>query len=88
MHPYYMVSEDLKAGRLAVVLPDYEPLELDIYVVYVTREHLPVRIRRFLEFLKRWAKTPPDWTVPARLIAPAATRAGRRAPAQAQRIRP
>ena len=68
LHPYYMVSEDLKAGRLTVVLPDYRPLELDIYVVYVTREHLPVRIRRFLEFLKRWAKTPPDWTVPAPLV--------------------
>ncbi len=61
MHPYYMVADDLKAKRLAVVLPDYEPLELDIYVVYPTREHLPARTRRFVEFLKRWAKTPPDW---------------------------
>jgi len=65
MHPYYMVSDELRAKRLAVVLPDYEPLELDIYVVYPTREHLPVRTRRLLEFLKRWAKTPPDWTNPA-----------------------
>jgi DNA-binding transcriptional LysR family regulator len=80
MHPYYVVSEDLKAGRLAVVLPDYAPLELDIYVVYLTREHLPVRIRRFLEFLKRWAKTPPDWTVPASFVRPAlAPRLRRRA---------
>jgi DNA-binding transcriptional LysR family regulator len=77
MHPYYMVSEDLKAGRLAVVLPEYEPLGLDIYVVYLTREHLPARVRRFLEFLKRWAKTPPDWTVPAPFLKPA--RRGRRA---------
>ncbi len=65
MHPYYMVSDDLKAKRLDVVLPDYEPLELDIYVVYPTREHLPARTRRLLEFLKRWAKTPPDWANPA-----------------------
>jgi DNA-binding transcriptional LysR family regulator len=64
MHPYYMVSEELKARRLAVVLPDYVPLELDIYVVYQSREHLPARTRRFLEFLKRWAKTPPDWASP------------------------
>jgi len=64
MHPYYMVSDELKAKRLAVVLPDYEPLELDIYVVYPTREHLPARTRRLLEFLKRWAKTPPDWANP------------------------
>jgi DNA-binding transcriptional LysR family regulator len=64
MHPYYMVSDDLKAKRLVAVLPNYEPLELDIYVVYPTREHLPERTRRFLEFLKRWAKTPPDWSKP------------------------
>ena len=67
MHPYYMVSDHLKAKRLVVVLPDYEPLELDIYVVYPTREHLPARTRRFLDYLKRWAKTPPDW---ARPVAP------------------
>jgi DNA-binding transcriptional LysR family regulator len=65
MHPYYMVSDDLKAKRLVVVLPDYEPLELEIYVVYPTREHLPARTRRFLDYLKRWAKTPPDWAKPA-----------------------
>src|SRR5262245_60964221 len=86
MHPYYMVSDDLRAGRLVVVLPDYEPLELDIYVVYVTREHLPVRVRRFLEFLKRWARTPPDWTVPAAFVR-AATRPGvtRRRPQATER---
>jgi DNA-binding transcriptional LysR family regulator len=64
MHPSYMVSDDLKAKRLVAVLPNYEPLELDIYVVYPTREHLPERTRRLLEFLKRWAKTPPDWSKP------------------------
>jgi molybdate transport repressor ModE-like protein len=64
MHPYYMVSDDLKAKRLRVVLSDYEPLELDIYVVYPTREHLPARTRYFLDFLKNWAKTPPDWAYP------------------------
>jgi DNA-binding transcriptional LysR family regulator len=61
MHPYYMVSDDLKAKRLVGILPDYEPLELEIYMVYPTREHLPVRTRRFMDYLKRWAKTPPDW---------------------------
>jgi DNA-binding transcriptional LysR family regulator len=71
MHPYYMVSDDLKAKRLVGVLPDYEPLELEIYVVYPTREHLPVRTRRFLDYLKRWAKTPPDWANPSSKKPPA-----------------
>jgi DNA-binding transcriptional LysR family regulator len=65
MRPTYMVSDDLKSGGLALVLPDYEPLGLDIYVVYPTREHLPARTRTFLEFLRRWARTPPDWAVSA-----------------------
>ncbi len=64
MHPYYMVSDELRTKRLVVVLPDYEPLALEIYVVYPTREHLPARTRRLLEFLKRGAKTPPDWANP------------------------
>jgi DNA-binding transcriptional LysR family regulator len=63
MHPYYMVSRDLAAGRLTVVLPQHEPIGLDIYVIYSSRQNLPVRVRKFLEFLKDWARTPPDWAV-------------------------
>jgi DNA-binding transcriptional LysR family regulator len=44
MHPYYMVADDLAAGRLEPVLPQYEPLELDIFVVFSSRENLPVRV--------------------------------------------
>lgn len=65
MHPYYMVSDDLAAGRLQAVLPRYEPLGLDIYVIFSSRQNLPIRVRKFLEFLKEWAKTPPDWATPA-----------------------
>ncbi|MBI4193843.1 MAG: LysR family transcriptional regulator [Betaproteobacteria bacterium] len=65
MHPYYMVSEDLAAGRLAVVLPQYDPVGLDICVIFSSRQSLPVRVRKFVEFLKDWAKTPPEWAIPA-----------------------
>ena len=61
MHPFYMVSEDLARGRLQVVLPDHEPQGLEIYVIFASRQGLPVRVRRFVEFLREWAKTPPDW---------------------------
>ena len=64
MHPLYAVSEELKSKRLTVILPEYEPLEAKIYVVYPTRKNLPARTRHFVDFLKRWAKTPPDWTRP------------------------
>jgi DNA-binding transcriptional LysR family regulator len=63
MHPYYMVSEDLAAGRLQPVLPQYEPLGLDIYAIFSSRQNLPLRVRRFVEFLKEWAKSPPAWAI-------------------------
>jgi DNA-binding transcriptional LysR family regulator len=64
MHPYYMVSDELKTERLTAVLPDYEPVEFIVYVVYPTRDHLPARTRLFVDFLKGWSKTPPDWARP------------------------
>lgn len=73
MHPYYMVSEDLAAGRLEEVLPDHEPSRLDIYVIFSSRQNLPVRVRRFLEFLKDWARTPPEWSRPMRDKTPGET---------------
>lgn len=65
LHPYYMISDDLRAGRLEVVLPDCEPEELDIYVVFSTRRNMPARVRHLLEFLKEWALNPPEWALPA-----------------------
>lgn len=64
IHPYYMVSDDIAAGRLAIVLPEYSPTELDIFIIYSTRRNQPQRVRAFLDFLRQWARTPPDWSVP------------------------
>ena len=64
LHPYYMISDDLRAGRLEVVLPDCVPEELDIYVVFSTRRNMPARVRHLLEFLKEWALNPPEWALP------------------------
>lgn len=63
MHPYYMVSDDLAAGRLKALLPQYEPLGLDIYAIFSSRQNLPLRVRRFVEYLKEWSKTPPTWAM-------------------------
>ena len=72
VHPYYMVSEDLAAGRLEVVLPECVPEELDIYVVYSTRRNMPTRVRHLIDFLKDWARQPPDWSAPKAAPAPPA----------------
>lgn len=64
IHPYYMVSDDIAAGRLRVVLAEHVPTRLDIHVIYSARRNLPQRVRSFLDFLRQWARTPPDWSVP------------------------
>ncbi|MEI7783106.1 MAG: LysR family transcriptional regulator [Betaproteobacteria bacterium] len=83
LHPYYMVSNELSSGALQVVLPEFIPEELDIYVVFSTRRNMPVRVRALLEFLKAWAAKPPPWALAQAALAPAAAR-----PASARRKAP
>lgn len=61
IHPTYMVASDLAAGRLVAVLPHTPPCGLDIYVIYPARNNLPKRVRAFLDHLRAWARSPPDW---------------------------
>ena len=56
MHPIYMVQNDIKQGRLAVVLPDFKPSRLDIYVLYPSRRNMPIRVRAFIDYLKQSAE--------------------------------
>ncbi len=60
MHPTYMVKQDIEAGRLQTVLPQYKPVGVDIYAVFPSRKNLPVRVRTFLDFLTEWFRTS-DW---------------------------
>lgn len=64
MHPWYMVSQSLEDGRLRAVLPEYVPDAHDVHVIYSSRQNLPERVRRFIAFLREWARTPPLWSVP------------------------
>src|SRR5690606_19626920 len=54
MHPTYMVADDLKAGTLRIVLPDYTPTELRIWAVVPSRKNAPRRVRMLLDFLRAW----------------------------------
>ena len=52
--PYKMVEEDVAAGRLEIVLPDFELGAASIYVVYPHRRHLSAKIRAFVDFMADW----------------------------------
>ena len=49
--PGFLVGEDLKAGRLVQILPQYAGPELDISVVYASRQYLLHKVRAMVEFL-------------------------------------
>ena len=54
MHPTYMIDDDIREGRLEVVLPEVEPLGLELHVIYPQKQNLPRRVRMFIDFLKDW----------------------------------
>lgn len=65
MHPDYMLMRDLQEGLLCIVLPEYQPIGVDIYAVYPSRRNLPGRVRLFLEFLREELAMPQKWQTKA-----------------------
>ncbi|MCX7172837.1 MAG: LysR family transcriptional regulator [Proteobacteria bacterium] len=51
MLPTYYVREDLQHGQLLRLLPDYEPQELGIHAIYLSRQHQPLALRLLVDFL-------------------------------------
>jgi DNA-binding transcriptional LysR family regulator len=49
--PEYLVVDDVQAGRLRRVSPEYTSEELAAYLVYPSRRHLPGRTRVVIDFL-------------------------------------
>lgn len=50
--PYWMVNEEISAGRLVRVLPDYSIPDLPFKIVYPRRDNQPERVKRLIAFLK------------------------------------
>ena len=49
--PYFIVGDDIEAGRLVRLLPDWQSAELGVYAVYPSRKHLSAKVRTFVDFL-------------------------------------
>ena len=49
--PSFLVFEDIDAGRLVRMMPDYRPVEFNINAVYPNRSHLPTKVRLFIDLL-------------------------------------
>ena len=57
----YLVNEDIAAGRLIRLMPDYEDNDSDIYAVYSARRNLSPKVRAFIDFLVRSFSPVPPW---------------------------
>lgn len=47
----FLVHDDLEAGRLVRLLPEYRPLEFAVNAVYPHRHHLSAKVRTFIDML-------------------------------------
>lgn len=59
LHSVWHVCDDLRAGRLEVVLPDYPVAETGIHAVMPQRRLVPPRVRAFVDFLAMRFADPP-----------------------------
>jgi DNA-binding transcriptional LysR family regulator len=48
--PVYRVEDDIRAGRLVQVLPEWYSGDWPIVALYPNREHLPAKVRLFVDF--------------------------------------
>ncbi|WP_316168643.1 MULTISPECIES: LysR family transcriptional regulator [unclassified Bradyrhizobium] len=49
----FLVRDDLEAGRLVRLLPEYRPVEMSMNAVYPHRHHLSAKVRAFIDMLVR-----------------------------------
>ncbi len=61
LHSTWHVADDLKAGRLQVVLPDYPLFATGIWAVMPQRRLVPPRVRAFVDFLAGQLGNTPSW---------------------------
>jgi DNA-binding transcriptional LysR family regulator len=45
------IEDDLRTGQLIELLPEYACDVTDLYATYAMRQHLPLRMRAFLDFI-------------------------------------
>lgn len=64
MLPNYCVVEDIVAGRLVRVLPDFESPIDEIFLLFPYRRSIPKRVRLFIDFLVEKLRVPSWESVP------------------------
>jgi len=53
MQPRFVLEDALNQGLLVTLLPEYHIMSLGIYAVYPSKQHLPLKVRRLIDFLSK-----------------------------------
>ena len=60
LQPTFLVGRDLAAGTLIELMPDFRSIEMGIYAVYPTRQHVSPKVRVLIDFLaQHFRESPP-----------------------------
>jgi DNA-binding transcriptional LysR family regulator len=59
--PTFLVSNDLRAGKLVRILPEYRMPDIDVFALYPSRRHLSAKIRAMVDFLVEAFGGLPPW---------------------------
>ncbi len=62
--PTFIVSDDLRSGRLQAVLKEFMETDLAIYAVYPHNRYLSAKVRAFVDFLAERYGPEPYWDKP------------------------
>lgn len=61
LQPTYLVGPLIRSGELLHLLPDWQPPDLTIWGVYLSRQHVPATLRTLLDFLVERFAGQPHW---------------------------
>ena len=59
--PTYAIGDDIKAGKVVVLLQSFEALDLGIYALYPHNRHLATKTRAFVDFMVKEFGNHPEW---------------------------
>ncbi|RVT99577.1 LysR family transcriptional regulator [Rhodovarius crocodyli] len=58
--PGFIIGDDVRAGRLVPILPEWAPPPVPLHAVYPANRHIAAKVKRFVDFLARRFRGNPD----------------------------
>jgi DNA-binding transcriptional LysR family regulator len=66
MSPMFLVADEIKAGRLVSILQEFLQEEHAINAIHPHRQHVPAKVRSFIDLLIRYFREHPTWAQPSK----------------------